>query len=95
MPKELAYAASKGALASLVPSLAAELAHRGITVNAVNPGATDTGYASPELHEEVLALEPQGRWGLPDDAARLVAWLATDEARWITGQVIHSTGGGP
>lgn len=95
MPGELAYAASKGALASLVTSLSAHLAHRGITVNAVNPGATDTGWASPELHREVLALEPQGRWGAPDDAARLVAWLATDEARWVTGQVIHSTGGGP
>ena len=95
MPGELAYVASKGALSSLVPSLAAELAHRGITVNAVDPGATDTGWASPQLHAEVLAREPQGRWGLPDDAARLVAWLATDDARWVTGQVIASTGGGP
>jgi len=95
MPGELAYAASKGALSSLVPSLSAHLAHRGITVNAVNPGATDTGWATPELHEEVLSLEPQGRWGAPDDAARLIAWLATDDARWVTGQVIHSTGGGP
>ena len=95
MPGELAYAASKGALSSLVPSLAAHLAHRGITVNAVDPGATDTGWASPELHEQVLALEPQGRWGAPDDAARVIAWLATDDARWVTGQVIHSTGGGP
>jgi 3-oxoacyl-[acyl-carrier protein] reductase len=95
MPGELAYVASKGALASLVSSLSAHLAHRGITVNAVNPGATDTGWASPELHREVLARERQGRWGAPDDAARLVAWLATDDARWVTGQVIHSTGGGP
>ncbi|HTO55560.1 MAG TPA: SDR family oxidoreductase [Myxococcota bacterium] len=95
MTRELAYAASKGALASLVTSLSAHLAHRGITVNAVNPGATDTGWASPELHEEILSREPQGRWGAPDDAARLVAWLATDDARWVTGQVIHSTGGGP
>ena len=95
MPGELAYVASKGALSSLVASLSAHLAHRGITVNAVNPGATDTGWASPELHSEVLALEPQGRWGAPDDAARLIAWLATDDARWVTGQVIHSTGGGP
>jgi len=95
MPRELAYVASKGALSSLVSSLSAHLAHRGITVNAVNPGATDTGWASPELHQEVLALEPQGRWGAPDDAARVVAWLATDDARWVTGQVIHSTGGGP
>jgi 3-oxoacyl-[acyl-carrier protein] reductase len=95
MPGELAYIASKGALRPLVTSLAAHLAPRRITVNAVNPGATDTGYASPDLYARVLSQEPMGRWGRPEDAARLVAWLCTDEARWITGQVIHSTGGGP
>jgi 3-oxoacyl-[acyl-carrier protein] reductase len=95
MPGELAYIASKGALHPLGLSLSAHLAPRGITVNVVNPGATDTGYASPELYAKVLALEPRGRWGEPDDAARLVGWLCTDDARWITGQVINSTGGGP
>jgi 3-oxoacyl-[acyl-carrier protein] reductase len=95
MPGELAYIASKGALHPLGLSLSAYLAPRGITVNVVNPGATDTGYASPELYAEILALEPQGRWGKPDDAARLVGWLCTDDAGWITGQVINSTGGGP
>jgi 3-oxoacyl-[acyl-carrier protein] reductase len=43
----------------------------------------------------VLAQEPQGRWGEPDDAARLIGFLASDDARWITGQTIASTGGGP
>ena len=95
MVGELAYVASKGALHQLTLSLSAHLAARRITVNTVNPGATDTGYASAELHDEVLVLEPQGRWGQPDDAARLIAWLATDDACWITGQVINSTGGGP
>jgi len=95
MQGELAYVASKGALHQLTRSLAAHLAGRRITVNTVNPGATDTGYASPELHQEVLALEPQGRWGEPADAARIIAWLATDDAQWITGEVINSTGGGP
>lgn len=95
MPDELAYIASKGALHPLTLSLSAYLAPRGITVNTVNPGATDTGYASPELYADILALEPQGRWGAPDDAARLIAWLCSDEAHWITGQVINSTGGGP
>jgi 3-oxoacyl-[acyl-carrier protein] reductase len=93
MPGELPYIASKGALHQLVPSLAATLAGRGITVNGVNPGPTDTGWAPPELYAEIEALAPQGRWSEPDDAARLVAWLAGDEARWITGQVIDSTGG--
>ena len=95
MPAELAYAASKGALIPLTSSLSAHLAPTGVTVNAVNPGATDTGYATEELHAAVVAMEPQGRWGQPDDAARLVGWLCTDDAGWVTGQVINSTGGGP
>jgi 3-oxoacyl-[acyl-carrier protein] reductase len=95
MPSELPYIASKGAVHQLTTSLAAHLAPRGITVNTINPGATDTGYADDLLKQEVLDLEPQGRWGEPDDAARLIAWLCSDDARWITGQVINSTGGGP
>lgn len=94
MPAELAYASSKGALQQIGVSLAAHLAPRHITVNVVNPGATDTGYANRQLYEAVLSNQPMGRWGEPDDAARLIAWLATDEARWVTGQVINSTGGG-
>ncbi len=93
MPGELSYVASKAAIAGLVPSLSHELIRRGITVNAVDPGATDTGWATPELYEKVRQAAPQGRWGEPDDAARLIAWLATDDAQWITGQVIHSRGG--
>jgi 3-oxoacyl-[acyl-carrier protein] reductase len=95
MPGELAYVASKGALHQLTFSLSAHLISRGITVNTVNPGATDTGYAPAELYESIRAVHPQGRWGQPEDAARLIAWLATDDACWITGQVINSTGGGP
>ena len=95
MAGELAYAASKGALHQLTASLAAHLAPRGITVNTVNPGATDTGYADEELRQAVIAAEPMGRWGRPEDAARLIGWLATDDACWVTGQVINSTGGGP
>lgn len=94
MPDELAYIASKGALHQLTASLAAHLAPRHITVNTVNPGATDTGYAEGAAYEAVRAQQPMGRWGQPDDAARLIAWLATDEAAWVTGQVIDSTGGG-
>lgn len=95
MPDELAYVASKGALHQLTRSLAAQLAPRRITVNTVNPGATDTGYADDALRQAILAREPMGRWGEPDDAARLIAWLCGDDARWITGEVINSTGGGP
>ena len=93
MRHEVAYAASKGALASLTRTLADQLADSGITLNTINPGPVDTGYASPELVEWVRTRFPTGRWGEPDDPARLIAWLATDEARWVTGQVIHSEGG--
>ncbi|MET8770246.1 SDR family oxidoreductase [Streptomyces sp. NPDC004658] len=93
MPGEIAYALQKGALASVTRSLSTALAGRGITVNAVNPGPVDTGYATGEVHAAVAARFPSGRWGTPDDPARLIAWLATDEAGWITGQVITSEGG--
>ena len=93
MSRELAYAASKGALLQITPSLSAALIPRGITVNCVNPGPTDTGWAGEAETRAVADLMPLGRWGEPDDAARLIAWLASDEGRWITGQVIESDGG--
>ncbi|MGY1456264.1 SDR family oxidoreductase [Streptomyces sp. SS8] len=93
MPGEMAYALAKGALASVTRSLATALARRGVTVNTVDPGPVDTGYATGETHASIASLFPGGHWGRPDDPARLVAWLATDEAAWITGQVITSDGG--
>ena len=91
MAGEVAYAVSKGALQQATLTLADELADRGITVNAVNPGPTDTGWGLAEL--DPAAAMPSGRWGEPDDAARLVAWLCSDDAGWITGQTIDSEGG--
>ena len=97
MTGEVAYAASKAALASITITLADQLADRGITLNTVNPGPVDTGYAAfagqPDVYEVVRRHFPWGRWGTPDDPARLIAWLVTDEAAWITGQVINSEGG--
>jgi 3-oxoacyl-[acyl-carrier protein] reductase len=93
MRSAVAYAATKGALASITRTLADELADRAITLNTINPGPVDTGYAPRAAHEDVRRHFPQGRWGLPDDPARLIAWLATDDAAWITGQVINSEGG--
>jgi 3-oxoacyl-[acyl-carrier protein] reductase len=93
MPDELPYIASKAAISGLVISLADHLAPRGITVNAVNPGPTDTGWAPDGVRAEVEAAMPRGRWGTPADAARLIAWLASEESEWVTGQVIDSDGG--
>ncbi|NJQ01596.1 SDR family oxidoreductase [Streptomyces zingiberis] len=93
MPGEVAYGLAKGALASATRTLATALAPLSATVNTVNPGPVDTGYLSGEAYAAVAAMFPAGRWGLPDDPARLIAWLATDEAAWVTGQVIDSEGG--
>lgn len=93
MPTELAYAATKGAIEAFTFSLAAALASHGIMVNAVDPGGTDTGWMSEDLKRDLLVRSPHGRIGQPEDAARLVAFLASDAAGWITGQVMHSDGG--
>ncbi|WP_245575531.1 SDR family oxidoreductase [Alkalicoccus chagannorensis] len=93
MPGEVAYAASKAAIAGVTLTLSDELAPRGITVNTVNPGPVDTGYLSDAAWQEVRSRFPFGRFGKPEDPARLLAWLMTEESRWITGQVIHSEGG--
>lgn len=93
MPGELAYVATKGAIEAFTVSLSAELAPFGITVNAVDPGATDSGWMTDVIRQELLPRFPMGRIGQPEDAARLIAFLASDEAAWITGQVIHSRGG--
>lgn len=91
MTREVAYAVSKGALHQATRTLADELIDRGITVNTVNPGPTDTGWDISG--RDPRPAMPLGRWGEPDDAARLIAWLCSDEAQWITGQVIDSEGG--
>lgn len=93
MPGELAYATTKGAIDALTITLSAELASRGITVNAVNPGPTDTGWMDEEIRQALLPKFPFGRVGKAADSAKLVKFLASDEAEWITGQILHSEGG--
>jgi 3-oxoacyl-[acyl-carrier protein] reductase len=93
MPGNLAYAASKGAIDAFTSSMSAEVMKQGITVNAVDPGPTDTGWMSDELRAQLKSLSPTGRVGRPEDAARLITFLASPDAAWITGQTIHSRGG--
>jgi 3-oxoacyl-[acyl-carrier protein] reductase len=100
MPGEVAYATSKAALAGITPTVAAELLTRGILLNTVNPGPVNTGYLDDvptdrpaEVKEGVLRSMPLGRFGLPSDPARLIAWLVSDEGRWMVGQVLTSDGG--
>lgn len=93
MTDELAYVATKGAISAFTLSLSAELAPLGITVNAINPGPTDTGWMTADIKNHLTSKFLSGRIGLPEDAARLVSFLASEEAQWITGQIINSEGG--
>lgn len=93
MPGNLAYAATKGAISVFTESLAAELAPLHITVNAVDPGPTDTGWMTEEIKRALLPRFPMGRIGVPEDTAKLITFLASDDSQWITGEIIHSRGG--
>jgi len=100
MRTEVAYASAKSMLAGMTPTIAAELIEHGIVLNTVNPGPVDTGFLSADTAdrdlsfiEEVHQAFPRGRAGRPDDPARLIAWLVTDDGGWVVGQVINSEGG--
>jgi 3-oxoacyl-[acyl-carrier protein] reductase len=93
MPGEMAYSATKAALDAFTITFASEVGKFGITVNAVDPGPTDTGWMTTDVRNELLPRHALGRLGEPRDAARLVAFLATPESDWITGQIIRSRGG--
>jgi 3-oxoacyl-[acyl-carrier protein] reductase len=90
------YAASKAGIIGLTKSLAKELASRGVTANAVAPGYIDTEMtrAIPEkARSEFLRMIPLGRFGTAEDVANVVAFLVSDSADYITGQVINVDGG--
>lgn len=93
MPNEIAYAITKGAIETLTNTLSQEIASKGITINAVNPGPNDTGWIDEQMKKELLNQFPMNRIGKPKDTAKLIGFLASENAEWITGQIIHSEGG--
>ncbi|MGW9427843.1 SDR family oxidoreductase [Streptomyces decoyicus] len=100
-PELIAYAMSKGAVDVFTSTLAKILGPRGITVNAVAPGAVNTdmnaawlrGEANAEAQERVKGISPLGRIAGPAEIGDVVAFLASDDSRWVTGQWIDATGG--
>jgi 3-oxoacyl-[acyl-carrier protein] reductase len=92
-PGATAYLGSKAALEQYTKGLAQELAPRGITVNTVSPGFTETGMMTEHYRQIGIQLSPLKRLGLPIDIADVVAFLVSDEARWLPGQNIQAGGG--
>jgi 3-oxoacyl-[acyl-carrier protein] reductase len=89
----VSYAASKHAIESYSRSAAAELGRYGITVNIVAPGPVQTGYITPEAEAGIAAGTPLGRVGEPEDVADVIVFLASEQARWLTGQLLYVGGG--
>lgn len=90
---QITYGASKAAMEAFTRSIAVEVGAIGITVNTVAPGPVQTGYISKEFENELLAAIPLGRIGQPADIADVIVFLASEQARWLTGQVIKVSGG--
>lgn len=92
-PSEITYGASKFALESYTRSAATEIGKFGVTVNAVSLGPVQTGWITPELEQAILPTIPLGKTGHPEDVADVIVFLASDQARWLTGQRIYVGGG--
>jgi 3-oxoacyl-[acyl-carrier protein] reductase len=92
-PEEVSYGASKAALESYTRSAARELGRYGITANIVSLGPIQTGWITPALEQEIAETTPLGRVGRPDDVADVVVFLASEQARWLTGQLLYVGGG--
>jgi NAD(P)-dependent dehydrogenase (short-subunit alcohol dehydrogenase family) len=99
LPGQSAYAAMKGAVEVFTRYLAKELAPRGIRANAVAPGAIETDFtkpafeANPQVKEMIASQTALGRVGVPDDIGGVIAFLCSDEARWVSGQRLEVSGG--
>lgn len=95
-PGQANYAAAKAGMVGMSKALAAEVASRGITVNCVAPGFIATAMTealTPEQRERIAAAVPMGRVGAPDEVAAAVLFLASEEARYVTGHTLHVNGG--
>jgi 3-oxoacyl-[acyl-carrier protein] reductase len=92
-PANVSYAASKHAIESYSRSAAAELGKYGITVNVVAPGPVQTGYITPEAEAQIARDTPLGRVGRPEDIADAILFLASEQAHWLTGQLLYAGGG--
>ena len=90
---EISYGASKAALESYSRAAALELGRYGITVNIISPGPVQTGWIAPELEAPIAAETPLGRAGQPEDIADVIVFLASHQARWVSGQMISVSGG--
>jgi 3-oxoacyl-[acyl-carrier protein] reductase len=92
-PSEVSYWASKHALESYSRAAACELGPYGITVNIVSPGPIQTGWMSPDLEAKVVPAIPLGRIGQPEDVADVIVFLASEQGRWLSGQLLYAGGG--
>ena len=92
-PSSISYGASKMAMEAYSRAAAVELGKYGVTVNIVSPGPTQTGWMSPEIEETQAKHCPLGRVGQPEDIADVIVFLASQQARWVTGQRLFVGGG--
>lgn len=92
-PNNLAYIATKGMIIAITEPLSVALAPIGITVNSINPGPTDSGWINKDIKDFLLPQFPTGRIGKPEDAAKVITFLASDDSYWLTGQTIRCEGG--
>lgn len=92
-PASVSYSASKHAIESYSQSAALEMGKYGITVNIVAPGPIQTGWLTPTQETQIAAQTPLGRVGRPEDVADVIVFLASEQARWLTGQLLYAGGG--